>query len=93
MILYWWLSAEVCVLRRAKYLKPTIWQHFGSCPPYLSVKTTGTVWAHQWSELQPAQTITREENSFLVSGYHSYIFFYYCALQNHLSLMKTVTEV
>lgn len=63
-----------CVLSvfyRVRSLKPTIWQLFGSCPPSSSVRTTGTVWAHQWSELQPAQTTTREETSFLVSGYWS----------------------
>ena len=68
---------DLCVLfvfHRVRSLKPTIWQLFGSCPPSSSVRTTGTVWAHQWSELQPAQTTTREETSFLVSGYwsHSY---------------------
>lgn len=82
VILYRSMISEVFLLHRAKYLKPTTWQHFGSCPPYLFVKITGMVWVRQWSELQPAQTITREENSFLVSGYCSYLFFHSLDLQN-----------
>lgn len=31
-------------------------------------------WELQWTELQRAQTTTREENSFLVCGYCSYFF-------------------
>lgn len=90
------MITEVCVLHRAKYLKLTIWQHFGSCLPSLFVKTTGMAWVRQWSELQPAQIITKEENSFLVSGYFSYLFFIILCksfLYIHVNVMYTVAQV
>lgn len=66
-------QVDVFLLRffwpRVRFLKPTTWQPSGSCLPSSSVRTTDMVWAHQWSELQPAQTTTRGETSSLVCGY------------------------
>lgn len=79
LLLYFCLRrpvAELCVLcvfHRVRFLKRTTWQRFGSCPPSLSVRTTGTAWERQWSELLPAPTTTREETSFPVCGYSSHV--------------------
>lgn len=62
----------LCDLHRVRFLKRTTWHLCGSCPSSSSVRTTGTAWAHQWSELQPAQTTTREESLFLDLGYASF---------------------
>ncbi|KAK1882346.1 Pyruvate dehydrogenase E1 component subunit alpha somatic form mitochondrial [Dissostichus eleginoides] len=47
---------------------------FGSCPPSSSVRTTGMAWGRQWSALLPAQTTTREETTFPVSGWMGWMF-------------------
>lgn len=60
------LNQTFCAPLRVRSLKRTTWRPSGSCPSSSSVRTTGTAWAPQWSELQPAPTTSREENSFLV---------------------------